>query len=269
MNRFWILLILGLGFGLYKYIDYQCFYAKENTVTMTSKKVKNEIKISQISDFHSNELKNMDYFLESINDFDPDFIILTGDINDYGVKHKFDKAVKFVEELKGLNKKTFYISGNHEEAGPMFDEFLDKLRENEVLILRNSDYIEKIGENKVYLYGTAYYDFSYENFKGCDSYVNIVLSHHSKFIRENYTGQEDFVFSGHTHGGQVRFPFIGALWAPGEGFFPKFDKGVFDYENFKIHIDSGLGNTKFNLRFLNRIQFSNITLKSANSSRVE
>src|SRR5699024_2834211 len=101
------------------------------------------------------------------------------------------------------------------------------------------------------------------NFKGKNEYVNIVLAHHSKSIRENHTGMEDFVFSGHTHGGQVRLPFIGALWAPGEGFFPKYDKGVFEYESFKIYVDSGLGNTKYNLRFLNRIQFSNIILKSA------
>lgn len=236
---------------------------------MTSNKIKKRIRITQISDFHSNTLKNLDFLMKKVKNFDPDFIILTGDINDYGVPHKLDKAIKFVEQLKVLNKKTFYIMGNHEERGPMLEEFLDRLIENGIIVLRNSGSLEEINGNKVYIYGTEFYGFDYSNFKGKDEYVNIVLAHHSKFIRENYTGLEDFVFSGHTHGGQVRFPFIGALWAPGEGIFPKYDKGVFDYESFKIHIDSGLGNTKMNLRFFNRIQFSNIILKSANSLEVE
>lgn len=264
-----IVFVIVILFALYKYIYYQCFYAKENTVTMTSDKIKKYIKITQISDFHSNTLKNLDFFIESVKKFDPDFLILTGDINDYGVQHKFDRAVKFIEELKVLNKKAFYIMGNHEEAGPMLEEFLDKLRQNGVIVLRNSDSLEEIRENKVYIYGTEFFGFDYSNFKGKNEYVNIVLAHHSKAIRENHTGMEDFVFSGHTHGGQVRLPIIGALWAPGEGFFPKYDKGVFEYESFKIYVDSGLGNTKYNLRFLNRIQFSNIILKSANSSEAE
>lgn len=265
-----ILIVLGIIFlVLYKYIDYQCFYARENLVTMTSDKIKNEIKLTQISDFHSNTPKNLDYILESIEKFNPDFMILTGDINDYGTRHKLEKAMAFVEELKKLGIRTYYILGNHEENGPLLDEFLDRLSQNEVIILRNSDDLIEVRGNVVYIFGTEYYGFDYSSFKGKDDYVNIVLAHHSKLIRNAYNGMEDFVFSGHTHGGQVRFPLIGPIWAPGEGFFPKYDKGVFDYENFKIYIDSGLGNTKFNLRFLNRIQFSNITLKSANSLRVE
>ena len=32
-------------------------------------------------------------------------------------------------------------------------------------------------------------------------------------------GIEDLILSGHTHGGQVRFPFIGAIIAPGQDIF--------------------------------------------------
>lgn len=266
--KYIILLVIGL-IALYKYIDYQCFYAKENLVTMTSKKIKNDIKITQISDFHSNTLKNLGEVFKTIEKFNPDFIILTGDINDYGEEEKIKKAIDFVEKIKDLDKKTYYILGNHEENGPLLDEFLDKLVENKIKILRNSSDLISVNGNQVYIFGSEHYGFDYSGFKGWDKYVNIVLAHHSRLIRENYKGGEDFVFSGHTHGGQVRFPLLGALRAPGEGFFPKYDKGIFDYENFKIYIDSGLGNTKFNLRFLNRVQYSNISLKSANSLRVE
>ncbi|MDD7305993.1 MAG: metallophosphoesterase [Peptoniphilaceae bacterium] len=236
---------------------------------MSSTKIKNKIKITQISDLHSNTIKNMDFFMEKIKDFDPDFLILTGDINDYGEKVKIAKTISFIEKLKDIDKKIYYILGNHEERGPLLNEFLQRLRANKVIILRNSDDLIEVNGNLVYIFGSEYFGFDYSTFKARPEYVNIVLAHHSKCIRDNYNGKEDFVFSGHTHGGQVRLPFIGALWAPGEGFFPKYDKGVFAYKNFKIYIDSGMGNTKYNLRFLNRIQFSNITLKGANSLKVE
>lgn len=264
----WIFLSLAiLVFLIYDY--WQCFYAKEVKIEMASEKIRGDIKITQISDFHSNKLRNLDFVLEKIREFAPDFIILTGDINDYGIEKKFNKALAFVKELSTLKIKTFYIIGNHEEAGPMREEFLQKLRENEVEVLYNSSQKLFINGNEVYIYGTGFYDFDYKNFASNEKCVNIILSHHSKLVRENFNGYEDFVFSGHTHGGQVRLPFIGALFAPGEGFFPKYQKGVYDYKNFKIYIDSGLGNTKFNLRFLNRIQFSNIKLKSANSLMVK
>ena len=76
--------IIGLGI----YFDNQCFRAREEKVKMTSPKVKNEIRLTQISDFHSNVLKNLDEVLANIEEFDPDFIILTGDIIDYGTDKK-------------------------------------------------------------------------------------------------------------------------------------------------------------------------------------
>ena len=104
------------------------------------------------------------------------------------------------------------------------------------------------------------FDFSYENYKASENSVNIILSHFSKNVRDNYNTSEDFIFSGHTHGGQVRMPIVGGLIAPGEGILPDFDKGVFKYKNSIIYVDSGLGNTFLPLRFLDQIQYSNITL---------
>ena len=104
------------------------------------------------------------------------------------------------------------------------------------------------------------FDFSYENYRKDDESINIILSHFSKNVRDNYQGSEDFIFSGHTHGGQVRLPIVGGLVAPGEGFFPEYDKGAFKFNNSIIYIDSGLGNTFLPLRFMDQIQYSNIVL---------
>ncbi len=261
MIKIIIPIILILLLLLFSYIFYQCKWAKEVKENIYSKKIKNDIKITQISDFHSNKLKNMEYFKKKITEFNPDFIILTGDINDYGVEKKFNKAIEFLKELSKLKIKTYYITGNHEEAGPMLDDFIGKIENLGIKYLKNDGENLIIRENKIYIYGLSYYNYSFENYKTNDENLNIILSHYSKNVRDNIDDSMDIIFSGHTHGGQVRFPFIGALLAPGEGYFPKFDKGLFKYKNSQIYIDSGLGNTLMDLRFLNRIQFSNITIK--------
>lgn len=256
-------IITGLalaGLCLALYVDRQCFVAKEEKVILKSEKIKKPIKITQITDFHSNAIKNLDEVLENIKKFNPNLMILTGDIIDYGTEDKIERSVYFLEKLRSLNIKTYYITGNHEEAGPNLDKFLSEIERLGVTYLKNEGERLDINGNKVYLYGTSMFDFSYENYKADDESVNIILSHFSKNVRYNYQGSEDFIFSGHTHGGQVRLPIVGGLVAPGEGYFPDYDKGTFKYKDSIIYIDSGLGNTFLPLRFMDQIQYSNIVL---------
>lgn len=89
----------------------------------------------------------------------------------------------------------------------------------------------------------------------------LVLSHAPYLIRDALRGDEDLVLCGHTHGGQVRAPLIGALYCPGEGLFPKYDRGLFDVNGVPLYIDSGLGNTKWDLRFLCPVQITVHTIQ--------
>ncbi len=258
--------LLGAGLGLGYYINRQCFYAKEKRVNLYSKKSKSPIRITQISDFHSNVLANLGEVLRNIKDFDPHFIILTGDIIDYGTERKIERSVFFLRHLMSLGYPTYYISGNHEEACPNLDVFASKIKKLGIVYLFNDQRSFYVGENKINLYGLGHYARFYEKYKPENDAINIILSHLSKDVRTEGTSDFDFIFSGHTHGGQVRLPLIGALISPGEGFFPNYDSGEFPYKNGIIYVDSGLGNTFLPLRFLNPIGFSNITI--ANGSVV-
>ena len=252
--------LLALGAGFLIYNDHQCFIAKENRISLESEKISSDIRITQISDFHSNAPRNLDEILVNISKFDPDFIILTGDILDYGTDSKIERSLYFLKKLMTLDIKTYYITGNHEEAGPKLTEFIKGVEDLGISYLNNSGEMIDIGENEVYIYGTGMFNFSYEEYNPKDDSLNIVLSHFSKNVRDNYKEDIDFIFSGHTHGGQVRLPIIGGLIAPGEGILPDYDKGIYKYKNSIIHVDSGLGNTFLPLRFMDQIQYSNIRL---------
>ncbi|UKI23675.1 MAG: hypothetical protein L6V88_04545 [Anaerotruncus sp.] len=71
----------------------------------------------------------------------------------------------------------------------------------------------------------------------------------------------DLQLSGHAHGGQFILPFIGPVFSPGQGLFPKFARGSFG-EKPKLIVSRGLGNAEFPLRLFNHPEINIINLKS-------
>ncbi len=77
-----------------------------------------------------------------------------------------------------------------------------------------------------------------------------LLSHHPEywpFIREQ---KIDLILSGHAHGGQIRL-FNHGLWSPGQGWWPRWTKGV--YEG-RLVVSAGLCNTTWVPRIGNPVE---------------
>ena len=73
----------------------------------------------------------------------------------------------------------------------------------------------------------------------------------------------DLVFTGHAHGGQIRLPFIGGLYAPGQGVFPKYTDGVHEKNGTTMIISRGIGSSIFPFRINNNPEIISVTLKKA------
>ncbi len=173
--------------------------------------------------------------------------------------------MSLVEGIQEVTDNTFFVIGNHELRNKKGHDFISGLEDLGVTVLANKVKTVKINEEYINIVGLSFFATreDYEaTLKGIDkSKFTLLLSHSPNRPISYLIGFEDLILSGHTHGGQVRLPIIGPIIAPGQGLFPKYDKGSFELGNTILYIDSGLGNSVFPIRLFNRIQISNITIK--------
>lgn len=260
-----LICILGLFLifiFIYNYIQISQFFV--NKLTFYSKKLSKALRITQISDYHSNNYIDSQKLLDKIIHFNPHIIVLTGDIIDSKTKDIHPTLV-LIEKLININPNIFFVIGNHELGNKNGDKFISNLKEIGVNILDNYSRTIDIEGEKINLCGLSFFatnqDYQ-ETMLGIDrDNFTLLLSHSPNRPIAYSKGIEDLVLTGHTHGGQVRLPLIGAIISPGQGLFPKYDKGVFNINNTVLYIDSGLGNSIFPIRLFNRVQISNITIQ--------
>lgn len=227
-------------------------------------------RIAQVSDLHNDELgKDNVRTVKAIKDAKPDIIVITGDIISSYDQKDIDIALSFVEDIIDT-APCYYVSGNHESRIDKYPEFADKLSDLGVIILddektvieRNGEAIDLIGLRDPSFY--AYTDTKKLMQSKLDALVgesfSILLSHRPEYIDIYSKAGCDLVLSGHVHGGQFRLPLIGGLYGPGQGFFPKYDSGLYRKGDTQMYVSRGLGNSVFPLRINNRPELVVITL---------
>lgn len=86
----------------------------------------------------------------------------------------------------------------------------------------------------------------------------LLLCHHPEYFRPYLMDKSvDLVVSGHAHGGQWRL-FGRGIFAPGQGIFPRYTKGLY---NGRLLVSAGLSNKTFIPRIFNPRQLVIIKLK--------
>jgi predicted MPP superfamily phosphohydrolase len=72
--------------------------------------------------------------------------------------------------------------------------------------------------------------------------LNIVMAHRPELFPIYAGTGADVILSGHAHGGQIRL-FGHGIFAPGQGFFPRYTSGIYRSGTSLLHVSRGLGNT--------------------------
>ncbi len=231
--------------------------------------------IAQISDLHNKRFgANQKRIFQKLKDANPDLIVVTGDVLDH---RRYDFA-PVIELMNGAKKlaPVVYVPGNHEESTGRYIEIKEALLRAGVTVLGDASYTVSRDDDTVTVLGVLDPAFSklrqtrktdasdmrrFLNTQYEENDFTILLSHRAELLKLYSEVGVDLVFAGHAHGGQIRLPFIGGLYAPGQGVFPKYTSGRHDAGNTTMYISRGLGNSVFPLRIFNRPELVVVTLK--------
>ena len=215
-------------------------------------------KIAHVSDVHDLELEKL---LELLQDAQPDIIAITGDLTDGG------NILDHVEQLLEI-APCYYVPGNHESRMDDYPTFRESLKTLGVTVLENESVTLTLEEQCITLAGLkdpAFTDTDHiaalDSLSGQD--CTILLSHRPELFDEYVQRDYSLVLSGHAHGGQVRFPFVGGVIAPGQGFFPEYDSGLYQKASTSMIVSRGIGGYLFPPRVNNRPEVIIIELKAS------
>ena len=242
--------------------------------------------LALLSDLHNTEPAPI---LSSLRSHTPSLICITGDVL-YGSRPEGDVSpletqehvLPFLGECSSL-APTFLSLGNHEWMVDSTD--LATISSTGVVVLDNEWRETAVDGKTVVIAGlTSAYVTDYRAFReevgGMERYprkesisgafnsslhkpetgwiddfcsvdgFRVVMSHHPEYWPLLKDKNIDLVLSGHAHGGQWRI-FGHGVWSPGQGWWPKWTKGV--YEN-RLIVSAGLSNTTWVPRFGNPIE---------------
>lgn len=258
-------------------------------------------RIVQVTDVHSiRSQEQADLLYNRVVEQQPDAVVITGDLVDSTYYTEENNALKEGTSDKMAGQDTvdfvarltehyyvYFVYGNHEMI--LLDDvdnnpFKVAMEEIGVIFLNNDGVKITKDEESIYMLGiqdpaTLYKDSDYAEYDTHSERINammknvmalkeedlytVVLSHRPEYFTEYTKYDADLILTGHAHGGQVRLPGIGGLYAPGQGWLPEYTDGLWADKGTTMIISRGIGNSVEVPRVFNPPEINTIILKKS------
>ena len=215
------------------------------------------LKIVHFSDIHYGTIisqQNLDDMVKKINELKPDIVVFTGDLYDESI----DLSDKYKEEiqksLSNIKAKLgkYAVSGNHDYSN---EGYIELIKNSGFTYLNSeSELIYYEGEIPIRIEGYPSYLKDKPDYKSYEEeYYTITLIHEPDAI-DKLQSNSDLVLAGHSHGGQIRLPIIGALYTPvgSKNYYEEHYK----LDNKDLYVSFGLGTSLLKIRFFNHPSFN-------------
>lgn len=250
------------------------------------------IRVLHISDIHMAPWQGRKQaFIKNLISLKPDLVINTGD--NLGHKDAIEPTLSALAPL--LDVPGVFVNGSNDYFAPRFKspigylfkpssphsetplptaEMTDTFEALGWQNLNNRSTSMSVGDLKISFIGIddAHHDLDDLTTLNSDNSAQLVIgvthAPYRRVIEAMAEEQAAIIFAGHTHGGQVRFPFVGSLTTNCD--LPnKFSKGLsawqFEDRVLLLNVCAGLGNSIFApVRWFNRPEVRLVTLTAKN-----
>lgn len=229
------------------------------------------MKIVQISDLHFEEFNEAfftEHVIDVVNRLKPDVVLYTGDFVSYG---PFPLAYgrSRIEPCAQILKRTecplrFASLGNHDYVVG-WEHVKDGLESHGIPTLVNQAIPLERGGKRLWMVGlgsanarASHPDQAIPKSVLRDREPMVMMSHEPDVLPQIASYGVDLMLSGHTHGGQVRFPFVPPLFLPPLGRI--YVEGMFRLGNTQLYVNRGIGAVGIPVRLNCRPEITQFTL---------
>lgn len=231
----------------------------------------------QLSDTHVGSRVNDSYLLSQfdfVKSLQPEFVFFTGDFLDNSSKWHLKKGLNLLDQFPRGSIGNACVLGNHDFGSNLADVNANAANTKELARQFNAAGLNLLREESIDLGGLRIgglndYWFGDFNPAAASNVIaevakgpSIVLSHNPDTVDlPIWDGYESWILCGHTHGGQCRFPLVGAPICPVQN--KRYLSGFYEVDGgHKLYINRGIGHTR-RVRFMARPEITVFTLKSA------
>lgn len=241
------------------------------------------ITIAQLSDLHVTPQRGADLARRAVavvNGEHPDLIVLTGDY----VTHSADYVTLCAEALAPLAAPlgVYAVLGNH-DVWTDADRVAAGLAEVGIAVLRDRALALSVPPGRLWLVGIDDLGYTNRPWARCDAFEalwrdalahgaemlealpsdepRLLLVHNPDVYEVLPARRVDLALSGHTHGGQVRLPVLGAPLLP-SCYGNKYAAGLVQAPRWPVYVNRGLGTVSPPVRLNCRPEVTILTLRS-------
>jgi uncharacterized protein len=238
-------------------------------------------RVALLSDFHYDEFFSVHPIrraVEMVNQINPDVVLLTGDFVtvsafvDY--LHDEERSARAAEPcaklLAGLQSRLGSLAslGNH-DVGSDPVMITEALRSHGIPVLRNASRSFEQDGKRLWFCGLdsieakPNIELALQGIPKGDPVIVLMHEPDHADVVKNYP--VDLQFSGHSHGGQIWIPGIGAPWLPGGA--RKYPRGHYMAGRLPLYTNIGLGTIRAPVRVNCTPEVTLVTLRAGQAGR--
>ena len=236
---------------IYGFINAKNLSVKQ--IKFSHSKIKKNLSFVFLSDIHigSNSIKVLKRIVPLINQQNPSFVLIGGDLIDSS-----SFKIQDLDEMKNINAPVYFVTGNHEYYIENSQKHLNDFKNQNIKVLDNQSVLEE----QINIIGLS------DNLKKVEKinkfeklfdsdYFNLLLVHQPS-IWNSLKEKANLTLSGHTHNGQI-FPFNLIVKIQ----FPQI-YGVYSHLKNYLYVSSGAATWGPKIRIGSKNEILNIELSN-------